>query len=250
MLFHNIRQRGDHRAKHAVDTAVEHFDGGVNLPLPAQRIIQVKDFPAGDWYPSEFLESGRIRDAKTVTVAGAALFQDVLNGNLGGFHLASEVEQQAGSRFNWGVLSASRDARDFSGAVFFDVGTAAGKRWRAELPLQSWIGRSLRLADDVRPEPVYRLDLTPEASLSGTLPPEFNKADATVRLAIELKIKPDVGECLELVPGSVELWCKGERVNVDAAQLLRLRLCTLMDEAFWLDAPAFDVEAKALFGGA
>jgi hypothetical protein len=175
------------------------------LPVPAQRILQVKDFPAGDWYPAEFLESGRIRDAKTVTVAGAALFQDVLNGNLAGFNLVGDVEQPTEAQFNWGVLSAARDARGFAAAVFFQAGTPAGRRWRAELPLRSWIGRSLRLADDVRPEPVYRLDLTPDASLNGVLPPDFNKAEASVRLALELTVKPEIGECLELVPGSVEL---------------------------------------------
>jgi hypothetical protein len=37
------------------------------------------------------------------------------------------------------------------------------------------------------------------------------------------------------------------KVNVDAGHLLRLRLCTLMDDSFWLDAPAFDVVADKLF---
>ncbi|MBI4626974.1 MAG: virulence factor SrfB [Verrucomicrobia bacterium] len=219
------------------------------LPVPAQRIIQVKDFPAGEWYPSEFLESGRIRDAKTVTVAGAALYQDVLNGNLTGFHLASEAGEKHGAQFNWGVLGATRDARSFSEALLFPAGTPSGRTERRELPLQSWIGRSLRLADEVRPEPVYRLNLTPDAARPGVLPADFNKAEATVRFAINLEIAPDVGERLQLVPGSMELLCRGVRVEVDAAHLVRLRLCTLMDDAFWLDAPAFDVDAEKLFGG-
>jgi hypothetical protein len=218
------------------------------LPLPAQRILQVKDFPAGEWYPAEFLEGGRIRDAKTVTVAGAALFQDVLNGNLAGFHLASEEEQPTASRFHWNVLGPSLNARDFATDPLFSAGTPAGKRTKAELPVGARIGRSLRIADDVRPEPVYRLELTPETALLTTLPPDF-KAEGSVKCTLELKIKPDVGEAIEVVPGSVELWCRGARLDVDAAHLVRLRLCTLMDETFWLDAPAFDVDAEHLFAG-
>jgi hypothetical protein len=217
------------------------------LPVPAQRIIQVKDFPAGEWYPSEFLESGRIRDAKTVTVAGAALYQDVLNGNLTGFHLASEAQESRNAQFNWGVLGLARDAKSFAEALLFQAGAPAGRTERRELPLQTWIGRSLRLADDVRPDPVYRLELSPEAGRPGVLPVDFNKAEATVRLAIRVEIAPGIGERLQLVPGSVELYCRGVKVNVDAGHLLRLRLCTLMDDSFWLDAPAFDVVADKLF---
>jgi hypothetical protein len=220
------------------------------LPLPAQRILQVKDFPAGEWYPAEFLEAGRIRDAKTVTVAGAALFQDVLNGNLTGFQLADDTLAATSAEFNWGVMSVTRDPVAFQTAVFFDAGTPVGKRWHAELPLQSWIGRSLRLSDQVKPEPVYRIDLTAEAvGDHGHLPPDFNKSDATVRLTVELKHKPGVGECLELVPGSVQLLCAGAPLEVDAAHLVRLRLCTLMDDTFWLDAPSFEVDAARLFTG-
>lgn len=219
------------------------------LPLPAQRILQVKDFPAGEWYPAEFLEAGKIRDAKTVTVAGAALFQDVLNGNLIGFQIADDHHEPTASEFNWGVMTATRDPRDFQTAVFFHSGTPAGKRWHAELPLQSWIGRSLRLSDEMKPEPVYRLDLTSEAATNGSLPATFNKADATVRLALELKIKPDVGECLEVVPGSAQLLCGGETSAIDATHLVRLRLCTLMDDAFWLDSPSFEVDGARLFAG-
>lgn len=219
------------------------------LPVPPQRILQVKDFPAGEWYPAEFLEGGRIRDAKTVTVAGAALYQDVLNGNLEGFHLADAADEPAGAQHYWGLLGVARDPRDFAASLLFDAGTPAGKRWRGELPLQSWIGRSLRLSEVVRPEAIYRLDLTPEAVRPGLLPADFNKADARVKLAIELAVDPDVGERLRLVPGSVELWCRGARVDVDAAHLVRLRLCTLMDDAFWLDAPAFDIDPAKLFPG-
>ena len=220
------------------------------LPLPAQRILQVKDFPAGEWYPSEFLEAGKIRDAKTVTVAGAALFQDVLNGNLTGFQIADDHQEPTASEFNWGVMASTRDPRDFQTAVFFHTGTPAGKRWHAELPLQSWIGRSLRLTDEMKPEPVYHLDLTPEAAAVGALPPEFNKAEATVRLVLELKIKPSVGECLEVVPGSVQLLCGDQTVAIDATHLVRLRLCTLMDDAFWLDSPSFEVDSSRLFSAA
>ena len=217
------------------------------IPLPAQRIIQVKDFPIGDWFPSEFLEAGCIRDAKTVTVAGAALFQDVLNGNLAGFDLVEDARENSSSEYNWGVLTPSRDPRDFQNSIIFESGTAPGKRKTMDLPLQSWVGRSLRLSDQVRPEPVYRLDLTGEAN--GMLPGDFNKAEASVRLILMLNNREGVGECIEIVQGSVQILSKGVPLKIDAERLVRLRLCTLMSDTFWLDSPSFEVNATSLFAG-
>lgn len=42
------------------------------LPICAQRIVPMKDFIAGDWYPMG--DHDKITDAKTVTAVGAALF--------------------------------------------------------------------------------------------------------------------------------------------------------------------------------
>jgi hypothetical protein len=92
---------------------------------------------------------------------------------------------------------------------------------------------------------VYRLDLVPEA----IIPANFNKADAVVRLTLELKINPVIGECLELVPGSVQLFYDPALPPLDGAHLVRLRLCTMMDNTFWLDSPSFEVDAKLLFAG-
>jgi hypothetical protein len=217
------------------------------LPVPAQRILQVKNFLAGEWYPTEFLEDGRIRDAKTVTVTGAALFQDVLNGHHSGFHLADETPDLTVARYNWGLVNAAGKVRDFDTRVFFNSGTPVGKRWYAKLPLRTWIVRSLRADGDVHPEPVYRLELTPEAAATGLLPADFNPAEASVDLTLELRIRADLGEGLDIVPDSLKLRFRGAPLAGDARRLVRLRLCTLMEDTFWLDAPYFEIDGSTLF---
>jgi hypothetical protein len=41
------------------------------LPVLPQRVLQAKNYPAGDWYPMS--SNTTINDAKTVTAVGAAL---------------------------------------------------------------------------------------------------------------------------------------------------------------------------------
>jgi|GEM_PF-753674 len=221
------------------------------LPLPAQRIIQVKDYPVGAGYPADFVDSGRIRDAKTVTAAGAAIFQDILNGNNGGFHLVETTQRQTAALYNWGVLLPSRDPIAFRSGVLFEAGTPSGRRREVQLRLGDRLGRSMRLSDRIRPEPVYRLELRSDVpNLENWLPRDFNRAETTARFSLEFNIRPDVGECLEIVPGTLVLSSNGIPLPSTSAQLVRLKLCTMVDDTFWLDAPTFEVDAAQLFSGA
>lgn len=218
------------------------------LPLPAQRIIQVKDYAVGAGYPADFVDSGRIRDAKTVTVAGAALFQDILNGNTGGFHLIEDTRRQTTAIYQWGVVLPNRDPVAFRSSLLFEAGTPSGRRREVELRLGDRIGRSMRLSERIRPEPVYRLELrTDVPNLESWLPRDFNRAEASARLVLEFVIKPDVGECLEVVPGTLVLYSNGTTLPPQANQLVRLKLCTMVDDSFWLDAPIFEVDGHQLF---
>ncbi len=220
------------------------------LPLPAQRILQVKDYPVGAGYPADFVDGGRIRDAKTVTVAGAALFQDVINGNTGGFRLVEPLRNETTSTYNWGPVKPSRDSAAFQAELFFGAGTPTGNRRVVEMRLGERVGRCLRLSDRIKPEPVYRLELRPEvACLPGWLPSDFNRSEAVVKLTLELAIRETVGESVGIVPGSVSLSASGVPLAVDANQLVRLRLCTMVDDTFWLDAPTFEIDAQTLFAG-
>jgi len=220
------------------------------LPLPAQRILQVKDYAVGSGYPADFVDSGRIRDAKTVTVAGAALFQDVLNGNTSGFRLTEPAHDETAATYNWGLLNPNRDPVAFQNDLLFEAGTPSGKHRVVELHLGDRVGRSLRLSDRIRPEPVYRLELRTEvACLPGWLPIDFSKAEATVKLTLQFNLKEGVGECISVVPGSLTLLSGGVPLAVDAGQLVRLRLCTMVDDTFWLDAPTFEIDPQTLFTG-
>lgn len=218
------------------------------LPLPAQRIIQVKDYAVGAGYPADFVDSGRIRDAKTVTVAGAALFQDILNGNTGGFQLIEDPQRPTAALYHWGVMLANRDPVAFRSGVLFEAGTPSGRRREVELRLGDRLGRSMRLSERIRPEPVYRLELrTDVANLETWLPKDFNRAETSARFLLEFSIKADVGECLEIVPGTLVLFSNGVTVPIDAAPLVRLKLCTMVDDTFWLDAPTFEIDGQQLF---
>jgi hypothetical protein len=218
------------------------------LPLPSQRIVEVADYAVGTGYPADFVDGGRIRDAKTVTVAGAALFQDILNGNTSGFQLIEESQRQTAAIYNWGLILQSRDPVAFRSTVLFEAGTPSGKRREVEFRLGDRIGRSMRLSDRIRPEPVYRLELRTDVhNLQTWLPRDFNRAEAMLHFTIEFLIRDDVGECLQIVPGSLTLSSNGIPLAIDASQLVRLRLCTMVDDTFWLDAPTFEIDANLLF---
>lgn len=58
------------------------------LPICAQRIIPMKDYMAGDWYPMS--NDGKISDAKTVTAVGAALFVAGRNGLIADWRLSKD----------------------------------------------------------------------------------------------------------------------------------------------------------------
>jgi hypothetical protein len=218
------------------------------LPLPAQRIVEVNNFPVGTGYPADFVESGRIRDAKTVTVAGAALFQDILNGNTGGFQLVEEERRQTSATYNWGFILPSRDPVAFRSSLLFETGTPSGKRKDVEVHLGDRIGRSIRISDRIKPEPVYRVELRTDVhNMETLLPRDFNRADATLQFTLEFVINDLLGEMLQIVPGSLVMLSNGVPLSLDAGQLVRLRLCTMVDDTFWLDAPTFEIVGDLLF---
>ena len=57
------------------------------MPLSGNRIIFMKDYPIGEWYPSVFSENGKIKDPKTATVSGAALHHAFSCGSIHGWQL-------------------------------------------------------------------------------------------------------------------------------------------------------------------
>ncbi len=81
------------------------------LPILPQRIVRMKDFPAGEWYPLS--EDGHsINDAKTVTAVGAAIYAATPQGLMGsGWNIRPDDHpvQESSSRNFWGIMGSGRE---------------------------------------------------------------------------------------------------------------------------------------------
>lgn len=209
------------------------------LPLPAQRIIQVRGHWVGDWYPVTLVEDGRIRDAKTVTVTGAALFEDIINHNTTGFRLTQVSGADAiRDEVTWGVLAGTSGEFDEQDVFpLFGPGTKGLDLEFPRLPMETVFGR--RLSATGRAEPVYRLDyVTPP----GVEPPKSR--DAVIRARVRrVDLPGGIGDALELVPGSVSFVSGSPELDPACVQL---RLRTMVEESFWMDLPRFAVDFSAI----
>jgi hypothetical protein len=215
-----------------------------NLPILPQRIIQVKNFPAGDWYPFVGDDGIKINDAKTCTVAGAALYQDILNGNLQGFSIEQTAIDSFSKTYFWGLIGRNGDSADFyksDSLLFRPADYPAAKPSDTDensivlerdfdLPLNCRIGRQIKQIAGVRPEPVYRLEWIPQQI--------HDSRPVFARVRLRWRSKLGQGERLELV--SVDP-LPGQSVSADPADV-RLKLNTMLDESFWLDEPRFDAD--------
>lgn len=215
-----------------------------NLPVLPQRIIQMKNFPAGEWYPFVSDDGIKINDAKTCTVAGAALYQDILNGNLTGFTIEQTGQTEYSRTYFWGLIGRNSEPGDFyrdDNLLFSPPDYGAAKpspdaentlviEREFDLPMNCRIGRQIMRVSEVRPEPVYVLEWTP------TQPHDNRPVFARVRLRWLSTLGR--GERLELVAVTP---LPGQSIEVDPATV-RLKLNTMLEESFWLDMPRFEVD--------
>ena len=207
------------------------------IPLMPQRIIHVKNFPAGDWYPFGSFSEGRIADAKTCTVVGAALYQDICNGNLQGFFLEDESKKKAQHQCFWGIVPTKGPIEQFHQNYIFtpseyprsdsDELTCPPKTIAVTLPCR--IGRQIVPMKNVRPDAAYEIRHNPEegAPINGE----------RVEVTLQWKSKAGEGERLHLL--KVKTLEKDSRI--DPAEV-EMRLNTMLEESHWLDDPTFDVE--------
>ncbi len=213
------------------------------FPILPQRIVHVKNFAVGSWYPYRSFEDGRIVDAKTCTVVGAALYQDITNGNLKGFSIIPEESKRVPARYTWGIVSELGSAEEFHRNYLFtpadyppaDDGiteiTSPPKTFT--LPVNCRIGRQLTRLRDVRAEPVYEIRWIPTNT-----PPV---PEAVARVTLRWVSRLGEGEKLELV--QVEPHPDFPMVQPEDVSM---RLNTLLSTSFWLDEPRFETEH--LFG--
>ena len=125
-------------------------------PLSANRIVPAKGYGVGDWYP--FATNGKIRDAKTVTVTGAALFRAINSGYVDGWGLLrTTAHREMLSTSRWQQIAEGRASAD-EPAYFEGIGeSGVGKnRTTVQMRIGTAIGRSL-FKHQRHPEPAYLL---------------------------------------------------------------------------------------------
>lgn len=228
-----------------------------SFALLPQRIIQLKNFPAGGWYP--FAVDGKVKDAKTCTVVGAALFQDICNKDLENFTIRNQTKENADPRkcpSYWGIMPPGGHPTDFyrprmearEGAApqelercergYLLFSPPDYRRGQADttsyeknfvLSMNCRLGRQIVKMGDVRPAPVYKLDWRPLI--------DEGIGDAKAIVTLRWVFVPGEGDKLELVnvtpiPG---------QIPVQMSEV-RLKLNTLPEESFWLDEPSLKME--------
>jgi hypothetical protein len=223
-----------------------------SFPLLPQRIIRVKDYPAGNWYPSEFatVNEGRITDAKTCTVVGAALYQDFRYNHTTGFSIILDNPEQYQRNAYWGVIPRLGPPRGFFDKLLFsprDYPAAPHDPHRPNclvkesrpiqlnLAIAHRIGRQLVNDKSVQPAPVYKLSWNRRNVDADVVVAEAN----IVFRWLSFKGKGDMLEIASVTP------------TADCPPIgleeLSLELNTLVaddvenDAEFWLDDPQLNV---------
>ena len=210
------------------------------FPVMPQRIMTVKNFPAGRWYPFA-TPDGKIQDAKTCTVVGAALFQELVNGQLSNFGIKAANAGSFFKQYYWGIIPSSGRTEEFfrkpnllfSPADYRNAAPASEKRLEviktfSGVPLDARIGRQIARLPDVPPDPVYQLVWERDSETPRPTSPVF----VTVTLKW-VSVKGE-GEQLELVSVEPEGGAKVRPHEV------RLKLNTMLSRDFWMDLPEFD----------
>lgn len=205
-----------------------------SLPLLPNRIIHAKGYPIGTWYPFRDSEN-RIFDAKTVAVAGAALYRLIIAGKVDGWHIRMEHGRIFGRESTW----VRQVETKLGQSVYLKRGVAEN-----EIAIQAGTRIGRRILESQMPEPVYIL--------------EWANSQISSREAIKVKlrrtgIRPGVRgeeakdtqmaafEALELVEAKGKVKnIQGEEVNISKDDL-RLSRCTLDAPNYWMDDPSFHI---------
>jgi hypothetical protein len=205
------------------------------LPLLPERIIRLKDYEAGSWYPMG--KAGAITDAKTVTAVGAALYRAMIQGNIPNWEIAEDPDRSAQLQFNtnaWGRCPAKGDYGfgGKGGLPFLDRNESQSKP--VKMLLNGYIGRMKFNSSQTVPEQQYQLVWRNPEEHEKKFP-----GNPQVEVAFE-RCEPgedgnDTG--IKLLDGSVLV--KGEEMP---SNVLELKLCTLEGGSFWMESAEFDVE--------
>lgn len=195
------------------------------LPILPQRIIQAKDFPAGDWYPMS--SDNKINDAKSVTAVGAALYKAIQNGNVPNWSVHRKGTGATVHENYWGAMPLRNQPNKFS-RVYLEPSVSEATH---PIMIGTCIGRKL-LKSAAKPEQVYRFRWRDKEKWIG--------AAVNATLSVTLKrVPPQVEgdtESIEIV--NIEGVIHNQSVMLFDVEL---QLCTLEGDEFWVDSGRFEV---------
>ena len=202
------------------------------LPIECHRIIQAKNFMAGDWYPMS--SDNRINDAKTVTAVGAALYQAVRNGKIDGWKITRSTQpppKASGHFDNYWVAMPKRGTRSRTDPYF-----TSGSDETVE-DLQIMIGTKIGRMRfrEAKPEQVYRFRWTEQGK------PKDGAINQILKVTLQRFYENPSDEIEQLKLVKVESSGNGEYKEYQIGIDVELQPCTLDDEEFWLDSGKFEV---------
>ncbi|NLI74948.1 MAG: hypothetical protein GX442_00740, partial [Candidatus Riflebacteria bacterium] len=198
------------------------------MPVPPERIIGLKGYPVGSWYPFS-QKAGGIADPKTATVVGAAiwLFAGQLN-NLDGLSLTTDrarIQQQ-----ECFIGTFNPEAMRINQLLF----PTAGHR---EVPLTVtrpvFLGSRRIDSDLCTVNPLWEVAVTTDAAAQGTGRGNGAPPPPPPPYTVHLKQDPQCKETLVLTRA------------VDAQKtalpprLASLRLRTMVSDQYWIDSGSF-----------
>ncbi len=182
-----------------------------------------------------------MQDAKTCTVVGAALFQEIMNGNLPNFGISSANPDKPSAQYWWGIIpSGGRMAtfykppqllfspRDYRSVKDTKEARIEIVKTFENVPLNCRIGRQIAKLIDVPPDPVYKLAWTPRNPQGG------GGAVPTATVTLKWISVAGEGERLELVN------VVPENGGTISPLEVKLKLNTMLSRDFWMDSPEFD----------
>jgi hypothetical protein len=198
------------------------------LPVLPQRVLQAKNYPAGDWYPMS--SNSCIDDAKTVTAVGAALYQAIQHGLVSDWSI-KRVGNGQPFPFYWGKMTGTAKFDPLYLDPYLTkepADSAVPGKDKVTVPLQvgTRIGRKI-LPSAAKPEQIYKLRWKDRKAAQAA----GYAVAATVVVTLEREADPTS-------------LCMTNPTTRDGKSLegwLELQLCTLEDEDFWVDSGRFYV---------
>jgi len=207
------------------------------LPILPQRIVQAKNYDAGQWYPMS--SNGCISDAKTVTAVGAALYRAIHSGLISGWNIRRKGDETAGQDFPyyWGKMPNKNNPSKFD-PLFLDPyltkdntdSSLPGKdSVTTAMQVGTPIGRKI-LPSAARPEQVYRLRWKDRKRAQSA---GFSASESVV---VTLERVEDPTALKAIFPDETK-----DGRSLEHSGGLELQPCSLEDEDFWFDSGRFDI---------